>query len=160
MVYLKKIATILPACVLAAVTVLYAADQNKPAGGDAVNKSAAAAPAKPAPAPSGVVVFKDPATGQIRQPEAGEMLQLLQKAPLPEGSLLQGEPVRQLQGPRGMVGMTVPESSMVSIVVTKGADGKLVTECVSGGQAAAAARAAAGTTASKTVENKEALDVK
>ena len=160
MVNPKKIAMFLPACVLAAVTVLYAADQNKPAGGDAVNKSVAAAPAKPAPAASGVVVFKDPVTGQIRQPEAAEIRQLLQQAPVGKAAPMQTEAVRHLSGPRGEVGMTLPESSMISVVVTKGADGKLATECVGGGQAAAAARVTAGATASKKVENKEALDVK
>ncbi len=146
-----KMGVVLLVCMLAAVTLLRAADPAKPAATDAT-----APAAKPAPAASGVVVFKDPVTGKIRQPEPEEIRQLLRQSPGGEGAVVQGETVRQVRGPQRGVGMILPESTMVSIVVTKGPDGKLSSECVSGGQKAAEARVAAAAQSKKT---KEASDV-
>lgn len=154
---------VLPMCVLAALTVVSAADQNKPAAPDGAKKTTQATPAKPAvskTAPAGaggVVVFKDPVTGQIRQPDASEIGGLLQQGP-GAAAATAGEAVQELKGPGGAVGMTLPESSMVFMVATKEPDGRLVTDCVTGAKAAAA-RVAVGQTAKK-LEKKENLDVK
>jgi len=147
---------ILLACALVAVTVVCAVAQDKP---DAANKGAAAAPATK-PAAGGVVVFKDPVTGTIRQPDAAEIGQLQQQAAAAKTSMVTGATVQQIQGAGRGVGMMLPEDSMVSIVATKGADGKVTTQCVGGGQTAAAAKVAAGAQASKTPQTKEAPDVK
>lgn len=135
-------------CVFAAAAWLSAADRDKPA-----------APSAAAPAAGGVVVFKDPATGQTRQPQPGEVRALLQKSPLSRSRLMRTE-VLELQGPGRGVGMTLPESTMVSIVVTKGPDGKLSGECVGGGQKGAQDRLAAAAHALRAAGNKGASDVK
>lgn len=133
------------ACVLAAAVVL-AADQPK----------AAQAPAQPAlkkaaSAAGAMVVVKDAETGQIRQAEAGEIGALLKQGP-PLALATAGEPAT-FPGPRGSIGMDVPEDLMMYSVATKGPDGKIRLESVTGRQAAAQA-------VSKPAPKKEALDEK
>jgi hypothetical protein len=124
--------------ILAAAVCAVAADQ-PPAPQDSKNAapSAGKEPAKkPAGATNGVVVFIDPATGQIRQPDASEIGGLVTpagpapKAPVPAPALI--------QGPGGAVGARLSEDSLTYMVVTAAPDGKLAMDCVTGEKAAAA----------------------
>ncbi len=107
------------------------------------------APAKAPVAPQGVVVFKDPVTGEIRQPSASEIGDLqaaeARRVSVQSSSSAQavrsvppeGAPIRGL--PAGMQGMRLGTDSMVNAVATKTPDGKLVMGEVIGDKAAAAA---------------------
>jgi hypothetical protein len=108
--------------------------------------SGKAAPiAAPAPPAGGMVVFIDPATGQIRQPEAAEIGTL--SAPPQSGvinaapSVQQRMPVvhREFRGAGGAIGVKLGDDSLSYMVVSKTADGKLAEDCVTGGEAAASA---------------------
>jgi len=89
-------------------------------------------------ASSGMVVFIDPATGQIRQPDASEIGGLVS----PAGSVAPKAPASaapaMLQGPGGAVGARLGEDSLTYMVVTTAPDGKLAMDCVTGEKAAAA----------------------
>lgn len=111
-------------------------------------KPAQEAPQLATPA-GGVVVFIDPATGKIRQPDASEIGGLTTPAG-PVGSrtpatISQGQdpaaprtPATLLQGPGGAVGIKLGEDSLTYMVVTKAPDGQLAMDCVTGDKAAAA----------------------
>jgi hypothetical protein len=91
------------------------------------------------PPAGGVVVFIDPATGQIRQPDASEIGGLV----TPAGSVAPKAPEPALlQGPGGAVGARLGEDSLTYMVVTAAPDGKLAMDCVTGEKAAAARVAA------------------
>jgi hypothetical protein len=130
--------------ILAAAAVYAVAADQPPAPQD--SKNAVPSPGKePAKKPAddhkttgatpGVVVFIDPATGQIRQPDASEIGGLVPStasvAPkAPEPALI--------QGPGGAVGVRLGEDSLAYMVVTTTPDGKLAMDCVTGDKAAAA----------------------
>jgi hypothetical protein len=96
-------------------------EAGKPAGG----------PQQAAPA-NGVVVFVDPATGQIRQPDPSEIGALVTPTnPAPKAP----EP-GLMQGPGGAVGAKLGPDAMTYMVVTTSPDGKLALDCVDGEKAA------------------------
>jgi hypothetical protein len=102
-----------------------------------------AAPASPA---GGLVVFIDPVTGQIRQPEAAEIGTL--SAP-PQAGVINAAPSaaqqhtpvvhREFRGAGGVIGVKLGDESLSYMVVSKTPDGKLAEDCVTGGEAAAVA---------------------
>jgi hypothetical protein len=156
----RKMGVVLFVSVFAAAALLSAADRDKPAAASATVSATKPAPAaKPAPTAGGLVVFKDAVTGEVRPPQPGEVRALLQKAPVSRALLRRSQAVSGPQvSPRG-VRMPLPESTMVSLVVTKAPDGKLSGACVSGGQKAAQARLAAGAPMSTATRTKEASNV-
>ncbi|MBZ5623068.1 MAG: hypothetical protein LAQ69_30725 [Acidobacteriia bacterium] len=95
-------------------------------------KDPARKPAQAAPA-GGVVVFIDPATGKVRQPDPSEIGTL---SPAP-GTVPDRASATLLQGPGGAVGTKLDESMLVYMVVTTAPDGKLAMDCVTGDKAAA-----------------------
>jgi hypothetical protein len=105
---------------------------------DSANKDSAAKPAPGTTQPGGMVVFIDPATGQIRQPdpsEIGTLVTLTNPPPkAPEPALI--------QGPGNAVGARLGGDAMTYVVVTTTPDGKLDMDCVTGEKAAAARVAA------------------
>ena len=92
-----------------------------------------------APAP-GMVVFVDPATGKIRQPDAEEIGALTGAANNATTSVQSVAPTgpTTFTGPGGSVGMKLGDDSLSYMVVTKTPDGKLAEECVTGDKAASA----------------------
>lgn len=107
-----------------------------------------------APAAAGLVVFRDPVTGQIRQPSAAEIRSILppEKPQAPRTLVTK-------TGPNGAVGIVLDSSFDSYLVVTKKPDGKLAMDCVTGEKKAELAIAGTSTPA-KTIEaRKEPLDV-
>jgi hypothetical protein len=101
----------------------------------------AAAPSRGA----GLVVFVDPATGQIRQPDAAEIGSLLAVPPPSESAAPRADkPLVMTFGPGGAVGVVLDERFESFMVVTKAPDGKLAVGCVEGRKKADAAVAAKG----------------
>ncbi len=104
----------------------------------AQNKETASSSLTPQPTgetDGGLVVFIDPVTGQIRQPDAAEIGTLSRPATRKAGETRQAQP---FPVPGGGVGMALDPSFDLSVMVTKTADGKLKTDCVVGQDAAAA----------------------
>lgn len=104
----------------------------------AQNKETASSSVTPQPAgeaDAGLVVFIDPVTGQIRQPDAAEIGTLS-----PPNTRKAGEtkPAQPFPMKGGGVGMALDPSFDSSVVVTKTAGGKMKTDCVVGQDAAAA----------------------
>ena len=140
------------------------------AGLPIASAQSAAAPPKASPAPKtdtaskpaakpqapGMVAFKDPVTGQIRQPDASEIGDLFPTGPAPSNLQVGTPEVRQMSN--GGKAIRLDDSFMTSLVVTKTADGKLSMECVEGAQNAATHVAAPKPT--KVAAKKEALDEK
>ena len=92
-------------------------------------------PALPQAAPAaGVVVFVDPSTGKIRQPDAAEIGALTGNGTR-ANSL--AAPV-MFAGPGGSVGIKLGDDSLSFMVVTRTPDGKLAEDCVTGDKPAAA----------------------
>jgi hypothetical protein len=120
--------------ILAAAVYAVAADQ-PPAPQD--SKSAPAVAPQSVPA-GGVVVFIDPATGKIRQPDASEIGGLV----TPAGSVAPKapEPAQPalIQGPGGAVGARLGADSLTYMVVSTAPGGKLAMDCVTGDKAATA----------------------
>jgi hypothetical protein len=90
------------------------------------------------PATGGVLVFIDPATGEIREPEKEELQSL---APGAAPDVTPDEALRRaaaqtapqsLTHPSGAEGVVLGEDQMVYSVVTIGPDGKLKMDCVTG----------------------------
>ena len=109
------------------------------------------APASPAPPAKGLVVFVDPVTGKIRQPDAAEIGALT--APPPGTKTAKPAPEAPLlmkYGPGTAVGVVLDSRYESFMVATKAPDGKVATECVTGGRAADAAVAAGAPPAGKT----------
>ena len=98
----------------------------------------AAAPAQPASSGGGVMVFIDPVTKQIVQPTPAQIGTLAPATPATAA------PVTQFAVPTGGFGVKLDESHMSNMVVTKGPDGTLNTDCVDGTKAAASRVKAAG----------------
>ena len=92
-----------------------------------------------------MVVFIDPVTGLIRQPdpsEIGVLVTPVNPAPkAPESPLM--------QGPGGAVGAKLGEDAMTYMVVTTTPDGKLAMDCVTGEKAATGVVAAPATPKAK-----------
>jgi hypothetical protein len=92
----------------------------------------------------GMVVVRDPQTGQMRAPTAAELKAL---GPAPMASLHATAPLASLvvTRPDGSRLLRLGEKGMVYSVATRGADGKLVERCVKGEHAAGALAQAAPT---------------
>ncbi|MBM3756897.1 MAG: hypothetical protein FJW38_23300 [Acidobacteria bacterium] len=88
-------------------------------------------PVKPQPAPpvSGARVFKDPVTGEIRQPTAAERRQMDAQSSLVTGS---GRSTRIIRNRDGSVTAVLGSEHFVYSVVRKNADGTLDQQCVTG----------------------------
>jgi hypothetical protein len=91
-------------------------------------REGANAPAK------GLVVFIDPVTGKIRQPEPSEIGALT--APPAAVAPAVEPPLVMKTGPGGAVGVVLDSRFESFMVVTKTPDGKLAMECVTGGKKA------------------------
>jgi hypothetical protein len=99
---------------------------------------AKAAPAQDGPAGSdGMVVVRDPQTGKMRAPTPAE-LQALRAKTAQAGAALAAAPRAATLAPRsdGSRGVRLGDKTMVYEVVTRGADGKLSSQCVEGADAA------------------------
>jgi hypothetical protein len=88
---------------------------------------------------AGLVVFIDPVTGRIRQPEPGEIGKLVGPPPV---TSLTVRPLEVRYGPGGMVGVMLDSSFDSYMVVSKQPDGTLSMQCVTGDPKANAAVAA------------------
>lgn len=82
----------------------------------------------------GMVVVRDAQTGKMRAPTPDEMKALRAAAP-PKASMAPAQP-QMITRPNGARGVRVGESNLVYDVVTRGADGKLSSQCVQGEGAA------------------------
>jgi hypothetical protein len=116
-------------------------------------KAAAAAAASPQ---KGLVVFVDPVTGQIRQPDPSEIGALTAPPPGSETAKPAAEPPLQMKfGPGGAVGVVLDGRYENFLVVTKTPDGKLAMDCVTGSGKAAEAVAAGAKAAGETGKKEE-----
>jgi len=88
-------------------------------------------------AQSGMIVVRDPQTGQLRAPTAAESRALAPQGPAP-GIRAQSAPAL-VTHPGGARQVRLGERGLVYSVVTRGADGKLDEQCVQGENAAAKA---------------------
>jgi hypothetical protein len=89
----------------------------------------------------GMVVTRDPVTNKLRAPTPEEM-QALRAKTSPRAGLQAARPSEHTMlaaRPGGARGVRLGEKTLVYEVVTRGADGKLSSECVHGDAAAAAA---------------------
>jgi hypothetical protein len=88
-------------------------------------------------AAGGAMVFIDPVTKQIRQPEPGEVEQLMAKptAQSPKNASV-AQPVMSLV-PGGGVGIVLDESTHSYMVVTRRPDGTTLMDCLPSAQQAA-----------------------
>ncbi|RYE90257.1 MAG: hypothetical protein EOO78_31865, partial [Oxalobacteraceae bacterium] len=98
---------------------------------------------------AGMVVVRDAQTGKMRAPTPDELKALRARDPAPAALTAGAPPQHQALAPRrdGTRGVRLSDRTMVYDVVTRGADGKLSSECVHG---AAAAEAALGGAPSAT----------
>ena len=117
-------------------------------------KKAALAREGPAAPAKGLVVFIDPVTGKIRQPEPSE-IGALTAPPATTAAPAVEPPLLMKTGPGGAVGVVLDSRFESFMVVTKTPDGKLAMECVTGGQKADETVSAGAKTAPKP-EGKEA----
>jgi len=131
--------------------------------------SASFALAQPAPpverkaAPKGLVVFIDPVTGKIRQPEAAEIEGLVSPPAAPGAAApLVERPLVMKYGPAGAVGVVLDSRFESFMVVTKKPDGTLSMDCLDGKKKADEAVAATTTHAkpARVSDGKEAVDVR
>ncbi len=141
---MKKTARTLVLCITASgFATLASAQTAAPAKTEATQKPATTqtkpAPAKPAPATpasqAGAMIFIDPITKEIRAPLPGEVQALTggsSNAVTASATLTESFSL-----PGGGVGLMLDASTMVYMTVTKGPDGKLNQECVTGEKAAA-----------------------
>jgi hypothetical protein len=86
----------------------------------------------------GMVVVRDPQTGQLRTPTAAEMQALAAQRP---AMLAPPAPPKVIQRADGSRQARVGEKGMVYAVVTRDAGGQLAQQCVQGEAAASAALA-------------------
>ena len=106
------------------------------------------------PGAAGVMAFKDPVTGKLRQPDASEIGALARPSSDQAVSTTATAPV-QFRTRGGFVGVKLGPEHMSYMVVTKTPDGKLKEDCVMGKTAAEETVAGA-----QTHTAKGALDVK
>ena len=120
---------------------LIAADQAPPPSASKEEPAAHDSAAPVAPAAAGLVVFVDPVTGKLRQPDAAEIRALT--APRPGSAAARGvqAPLEMKSGPGGAVGIVLDSRYEAFMVVTKAPDGRLVTSCLTGERHAAEAAA-------------------
>jgi hypothetical protein len=104
----------------------------------------------------GRVVFIDPATRKIRQPDAAEIGRLVSPAP---ATARVRAPLTTLTGPGGAVGVLLDSRFDSLIVATKKPDGTLTMDCVTGDHAAAEALSS-GAKAASTAAAQGTLDVR
>jgi len=88
------------------------------------------APATPKPA--GMVVAKDPVTGELRAPTAEEAAELNQQKAKTAPHTSATRKLQTVRGPHGAVGVVLDDSSAVYAVATKSPDGKVTTKEVNG----------------------------
>jgi len=116
-------------------------------------------PASIAPAPvgaGGMMIFIDPVTGKIRQPDAADIAELLSQRP-PTAATFVAQPfVNPIPG--GGVGVKLDSSFENYMVVTKKADGSLLMDCLPDARKAADA-VANGLKSGEILRKKEVLDV-
>jgi hypothetical protein len=113
--------------------------------------------ATPSPAGAGgMLIFIDPATGKIRQPDAADINELLQQRAQPQSTFVARPFVSSAPG--GGIGVKLDESFHSYMVATKKPDGGLVMDCLPDAKKAADA-VASGLNAGETVHRKESLDV-
>ena len=125
-----------------------------------------AAPEQPAAA-GGLVVFIDPDTGKIRQPDAAE-IGTLSGTPAPANAgganaPMARQPVTrpvEFRGVGNIRGIKLGEDSLSYMEVTKTPDGKLAEACVTGDKAAADLVSKGVTPKTTTKKSKEVLDDK
>jgi hypothetical protein len=91
-----------------------------------------------APAQEGMVVVRDPQTGQMRAPTAAEIQALRQAAP---AAAQAAAAPKMVVGPDGRRHVQLGESAMVYSVATRDSEGKLSRHCFKGEAAAQAALA-------------------
>ena len=87
----------------------------------------------------GMTVVRDPVTGKLRAPTPEELKVLRAKTP-PRAGLQAAQPAEPKvleRRPDGARGVRLGEKTLVYEVVTRGADGKLSSQCVHGDDAAA-----------------------
>lgn len=132
--------SVLTAVVAACALAADAPPESNPPKAPAKQASPAAVP-QPAPA-GGVVVFKDPVTGAIRQPDASEIGELVGASAPTSRALIAVPTAIEIQGAGGVPGFLLGPDSHSYMVVTKTSDGKLAAECVTGHKAAEARVAA------------------
>jgi hypothetical protein len=126
-------------------------------GRESENKAPQATSAPGANA-AGVMVFIDPDTGRIVQPNEAQMGRL---APSPERAGPKAKaPVVAIQGPGGAVGMVLGPESLSYSIATRTADGKIALDCVTGGQAADRIVAGEASNIKATPKAKAPLDEK
>ena len=121
-------------------------------------KKTAAAPAAPA---KGLVVFVDPVTGKIRQPDPAEIGALT--APPAESATAKPAPEAPLvmkYGPGGAVGVVLDSRYESFMVVTKKPDGTLSMDCVEGARKADETVAGGPKKAAKKAKGPEASDAR
>jgi len=106
-----------------------------PSGKKPAAKTVTQAPQSAAPS-AGMVVFVDPVTGKIRQPDAEEIGALTGSRASAQVAI-ESVPVT-INGPGGAVGMKLGDDSLSYMVVTRTPDGKLAEDCVTGEKAASA----------------------
>lgn len=117
-----------------------------------------AAPQQSAPV-GGLVVFIDPATGKIRQPDAAEIGALTgSPAPASVSGAASVTGSTMTHGPGNTILVKLGDDSLSYMVVTKTPDGKLAEECVTGDKAAAAL-VSKGVTPKTTAAPKKAKEV-
>ncbi|MEO8054819.1 MAG: hypothetical protein ABI768_06680 [Acidobacteriota bacterium] len=102
----------------------------------------------PAAAAKGLVVFIDPVTGKIRQPEPSE-IGALTAPPAATAAPAVEPPLLMKTGPGGAVGVVLDSRFESFMVVTKTPDGKLAMGCVEGKKKADEAVSAGAKTAPK-----------
>lgn len=106
-----------------------------------------------APGAGGLVVFVDPVTGQIREPDPSEIGSLV--PPPAADAQAEDKPLAMISGPGGAVGVVLDSRFESYMVVTRTPDGKLAMDCVTGGKKADEVVAAAAKTAAKPAEKKD-----
>lgn len=101
----------------------------------------------------GMVVARDPQTGQLRAPTPAEIRAL---RPAPASSALRAPPPpTMVTHPGGSRQVRLGERGLVYSVVTRGADGKLAEQCVHGTAAAEKALGAAANAATPAAPHNE-----
>jgi hypothetical protein len=133
---------LLTAAAMSTLCLLAALPHARAAGGDDQDRNGQ----------SGMTVTRDPMTGKLRAPTPEELKALRAKAPSQAGlqAVRPSEPMALSRRADGARGVRLGEKTLVYEVVTRGADGKLSSQCVQGHDAAATAvtNAAGSTVAS------------
>lgn len=124
-------------CAVSAVSICLGQDPKNTAANPDRNQAAAKSaepktkPVAETAAPvGGVVVFVDPATGRVRQPDASEIGKL-NGTPKMSNLAVESAPT-MISGPNGAIGMKLGGKFRVYSVASQATDGKVQTECVQG----------------------------